>query len=100
MIVGAAHVQRVCTVEPEDDPILVVHAKGMGSSKITAQRVQPIPGRHFQVIKPRYSIYLIQFTTHDLPELPGDTSRSLAVDAVPDVPSAVIRQRPNHRIAL
>ena len=100
MIVGAPHVQRVRTVEPEHDPILVVHAQGMEPSKVTAQRVQPIPGRHFQVIKPRYDIYLIQFTARDRPELPRDASRRLAVNAVPDVPRGVIRQRPNHSIAL
>ena len=33
----------------------------METSKIAAERVQPISGRYLQVIEPRYGVNLIQF---------------------------------------
>ena len=100
VIIGAPHVERVCAFEPEHDPVLIVHAHGVETSKVAAERVQPIPGRHLQILEPRHGVDLIQFPTHDRPELPRDAPSRLAVDAVPDVPRGVIRQRPDHRVAL
>lgn len=100
MIIGALHVERVTAFEPEHDPILVVHAHGMETSKIAAERVQPISGRYPQVIEPRYGVNLIQFAADDRPELLRDAPCRLAVDAVPDVPGRFIGERPDHRIAL
>jgi hypothetical protein len=64
VIVSAPHVERVCAFEPEHDPMLVVHAHCVETSKVAAERVQPIPRRHFQIIKPRYGVNLIQFAAN------------------------------------
>jgi hypothetical protein len=41
--VGAPHVERVRTVEPEDDSILIVHPHGVKAAPITCERVQTMP---------------------------------------------------------
>lgn len=46
VVVGAAHVKRVGTFEPEHDSILVVDAHGVLAFQITAERVQSISRRH------------------------------------------------------
>ena len=100
MVIGALYVERVSAFEPEHDPTLIVHPHGLETSKIAAERVQPIAGRYLQVIEPRYGIKLIQFAADDRPELLRDAPCRLAVDAVPDVPRGVICQRSDHTIAL
>ena len=59
MIVGAPHIKRIWTVEPEHDPILVVHAHGMEASTVAAERVQPISRRHLQVVEAHDGVDLI-----------------------------------------
>jgi len=98
MIVGASHVERVCAFEPERDPVLVVDAHGVETSKAAAERVQPIPWWHLQIIEPRHRIDLIQFPTDDGPQLARNPPSRLAVEAVPDVARRVIPERPDHKI--
>ena len=100
MIVSAPHLERVRAFEPEHDPVLIVDAHGVIATKVTGKRVQPIPGRDFQVIDPRHGVDLIQFATDNGPELAGGASSCLRVDAVPNVARRVIGQRPDHRVAL
>lgn len=100
MIVGAPHVERVSAFEAEHDSILVVHTYGAQPSHVTTERVQPVAGRNFQILEARYGVDLIEFATHVRPELTRNPPSRLAVDAVPDVPRGVIRQRPNHSLAL
>jgi hypothetical protein len=100
VVVGASNVKRVCAFEPKDDSELVVHAHRVEAAKTTRERVQPIPGRHIQVIEPRHRVDLIQFPTHDRPQLAWDTPSRFAVDAVPDITRRIIRQRPDHTVAL
>ena len=70
------------------------------ASHVTTERVQPVAGRSFQILEARYGVDLIEFAAHVLPELARDPPSRLAVDAVPDVPRGVIRQRPDHSLAL
>ena len=100
MIVGASHIERVSAFKAEHDSILVVHTDGVEPSPVTAERVQPVAGRNFQILEARYGVDLIEFATHVLPEITRDPPSRLAVDAVPDVSCRVICQRPNHRLAL
>jgi hypothetical protein len=100
VIVGAPHVERVSAFETEHDSILVVHTYGVQPSHVTTERVQPVAGRNLQILEARYGVDLIEFATHVRPELTRNPPSRLAVDAVPDVPRGVIRQRPNHSLAL
>ncbi len=100
VVVGAAHVERVGALEPENDPILVVHTHGVLPFQVPGKRVQPIPGRYLQVVELRDGIDLVQFAANDRPQVPGDPAGGLRIDAVPDVPGRVVGQRPNHRLAL
>jgi hypothetical protein len=100
VIVGAPHVERVSAFEAEHNSILIVHAYGVQPSQVTAERVQPVTGRHVQILKSRDGVDLIEFPAHVRPELTGNPPSRLAVDAVPDIPSGVICQRPDHRLAL
>jgi hypothetical protein len=100
VIVGTPHVEGVSAFEAEHDSILVVHTYGVQPSHVTTERVQPVAGRDFQILEARDGVDLIEFTTHVLPELTRDPPSRLALDAVPDVPCGVIRQRPNHSLAL
>ncbi len=96
VVVGAAHVERVGTFEPEHDSVLVVDAHGMPSFEIPGERVQSIAWRHPQVTELRHSIDLIELAADDRPHVLRDSSGSLRIDAVPDVPGRVVGQRPNH----
>ena len=100
MVVGALYVERVSAFEAKHDPILVVDSHRVEPSQIGAERVQSVPGRQFQIVKPRHRVDLIEFATHVGPELTRNPPSRLAVDAVPDVPGRVIGERPDHRIAL
>ena len=100
MIIGAPHVEGVSAFEAEHDLILIVHTQGVQPSHVPDERVQPVAGRNFQILEARYGVDLIEFATHVRPELTRNPPSRLAVDAVPDIPSGVIRQRPNHRLAL
>lgn len=100
MIVGTPHVERVCAFEAKHDPMLIVDSYRVEPSQISAERVQSVPGRHFQIAKPRHRVYLIELTTHVRPELAWDPSSRFAVEAVPDIPGRFIGERPDHRIAL
>ena len=90
---GASHVERVRAFEAEHDPTLIVHAHGVQPSQITGERVQLVTGWHFQILEPRDGVDLIESATHTRPELARNPPSRLAVDAVPDVPRDVIRQR-------
>jgi hypothetical protein len=100
VIVGTPHVERICALEAEHDAILVVDTYPVNAAEVARERVQTIPGRYFRVIEPSHRIDLIQFPAHDWPQLARNAPSRLAVDAVPDVARGVIRQRPNHCIAL
>ena len=97
MVVGALHVERVPACEAEHNPILIVHSHGVQSSEVASERVQPVPGWYLQIVKHHHGVDLIEFPTHDRPELTRNPPSRFAVDAVPDVPRAVIRQRSDHR---
>jgi hypothetical protein len=100
VIIGASHVECVRAFEAEHDPILIVHAHGVRPSQVSGERVQLVSGWHFQIFEPRDGIDLIEPATHIRPELARNPPSRLAVDAVPDVPRDVIRQRPDDRVAL
>ena len=67
VVVGAAHVERVGTFEPEHDSILVVDAYGVLPCQISDERVQSISRRHPQIVELRHGIDLVQLATHDRP---------------------------------
>ena len=100
MVVGALHVECVSAFEAKHDPILIVDSHGVEPSQTGAERVQSVPGRHFQIVKLRHRVDVIEFATHVCPELARNPPSRLAVDAVPDVPARYIGERPDHRIAL
>jgi hypothetical protein len=100
VIVGTPNIERVRAFEAEHNPILIVHPYGVPPSQVAAERVQSGAGRHFQIFKPRYRVDLIEFATHVRPELTRNPTSRLAVDAIPDVPRGVIRQPPDHSLAL
>ena len=100
MIVSAPHVERVGAFEAEHDSILIVDADGVKLSQVPAKRVQSVARRHFQVLKPRDGVDLIQLATHIRPEFTRNPSGRLAIDAIPDVPRGVIRKRSDHCVAL
>ena len=100
MVVGALHVESVGAFKAKYDPILIVDSHRVEPSQVSAERVQLVPGWHSQVLKPHHRIELIEFATHVRPELARNSSSRLAVDAVPDVPRCLIRQRPDHNLAL
>ena len=100
MVVGALHVECVSAFEAKHDPILVVDPHRVEPSQISAEGVQSVTGRHLQIVKPSHRVDLIEFATHVCPEIARNPSSRLAVDAVPDVPRGVIRQRPDHSLAL
>lgn len=100
MIVGATHIERICSFETKHDAVLIVDAHGVKTSTVTGERVQPIPGRHLQVLEPGNRVELIELPAHDRPQLAGDAPGRFAVDTVPDIPRGVVGERPNHRIAL
>ena len=97
MVVGALHVERVPACEAEHNPILIIHSYRVRSSEVTSERVQPVPGRHLQIVELGHGVDLIEFPTHDRPELTRNPPSRFAVDAVPDIPRGVIRQRPDHK---
>ena len=99
MVVGAQHVERISAFEAKHDPILVVDSHRVEPSQISAERVQSVPGRHFQIVKPRHRVDLIEFATHVWPAFARNPPRRLTVDAVPDVPGRFIGERPDHKIA-
>jgi len=96
VVISAPNIERVTAFETEHDSILIVHADGVRASQLTSERVQPVPGWHLQIVKLGHGVDLIEFPTHDWPELTRNPPRSFAVDAVPDVLGGVIRQRPDH----
>jgi hypothetical protein len=98
VVIGALHVERISAFEAKYDPILIVDR--VEPSQISAERVQSVTGRYFQVVKPRHRVDLIEFATLVWPELARDPPSRLTVDAVPDVPGRFIGERPDHRIAL
>jgi hypothetical protein len=100
VIVGALDVERVSAFEAEHDSILVVHTYGVQPSHVTTERVQPVAGRNSQILEARDGVDLIEFATNVRPDLTRNPPSRLAVDAVPDVAGGVIRQRPNHSLAL
>lgn len=100
VVVGAAHVERVGTFEPEHDSVLVVDAHGVLAFQIAGERVQSISRRHPQVVELPHGIDLIQFAADDRPQGFRDPTGGLRIDAVPDIPGHVVGQRPNHRLAL
>lgn len=100
MIVGAQYIERIAAFEAKHDPILIVDSHRVEPSQIGGEGVQSVPGRHFQIVKLRDCVDLIEFATHVWPELARNPPRRLAVDAVPNVPGRVIGERPDHRIAL
>jgi hypothetical protein len=59
VIVGAPHVERVCASEPKNDPVLVVDAHGVETSKVATERVRPIPGRKMSEVLSRNSVAMI-----------------------------------------
>jgi hypothetical protein len=99
VVVGALHVERISAFEAKHDPILVVDSHGVEPSPISAERVQSVPGRHFQIVKFCHRVDLIEFATPVWPELARNPPSRLAVDAVPDLPGRFIGERPDHRIA-
>ncbi len=100
MVVGAPHVERISAFEAKHAPILVVDSQRVEPSQISAERVQSVPGRHSQIVKPRHRVDLIEFAAHVWPEFARNPPRRLTVDAVPDGPGRLIGERPDHRIAL
>jgi len=94
------HVDRVSAFEAKHDPILIVDSYRVEPSQISAEGVQSVPGRYFQIVKPRHRVYLIELATDVRPELTWDPSRRFAVDAVPDIPGRFVGERPDHWIAL
>jgi hypothetical protein len=86
VIVGAAHVKCVGSVEPEHDSILIVDAHGVLPFQIAGERVQSISGRHPQVVELRHGIDLIEFAADDRPQVLRDPAGRLRIDPVPDVP--------------
>lgn len=63
MTISAPYVERVTAFETEHDSILIVHAHGVQPSHVTAERVQPVSGRHFWIIQRRDGVDLIEFAT-------------------------------------
>ena len=100
MVVRAQHVERISAFEAKHDPKLVVDSHRVEPSQISTERVQSVPGRHFQFVKPRHRVDLIEFPTHVWPELARNPPRRLTVDAVPDVAGRFIGERPDHTMAL
>jgi hypothetical protein len=98
--VGALHVERVRTVEPEDDSILIVHSHGVQAPPITRERVQAISRWHSEVFDLTHSVDLVQLPLYDWPQVVWNASGSLRVDAGPDVPGRVVGEPANHSIAL
>jgi hypothetical protein len=96
VVVGAAHVESVFSLEPEDDPTLLVYANRVKTGKIIYQPVQPIPRWDPQVVEFGHRIDLIQLALNDRPDRSRNPSGGFAIDAVPDVPGRVISERPDH----
>jgi len=51
VVVGAPHVDGVFSVEPKDDPILVVDANRVETGQLIDQSVEPIPRRNSQRVE-------------------------------------------------
>jgi hypothetical protein len=100
VVVDALQVERISAFEAKHDPILIVDSHRVEPSPISAEGVQPVTGRHLQIVKPGHRVDLIEFATHVCPQLARNPSSRLTVDAVPDVPGRFIGERPDHRIAL
>jgi hypothetical protein len=100
VVIGAPHVERIAAFEAKHDAILVVDSDRVEPSQISPEGVQSAPGRHFQIVKPRHGVDLIESATDVWPEIAGNPPGGLAVHAVPDVPRRFICERPDHRIAL
>jgi hypothetical protein len=100
MIVGAPHVERVSAFETEHDSVLIVHTHGVQPSQVTAERLQMVAGRNSQILEACDGVDLIELATHVRPALTRNPPSRLTVDAVPDVARRVIRQRPDHGLAL
>ena len=100
MVVGALDVEGISAFEAKHDPILIVDSHRLEPSPVGTERVQFVAGRHFQVVKSRHRVDLIEFATHVWPELARNPPSRVTVDAVPDVPGRFIGERPNHTIAL
>jgi hypothetical protein len=47
VVISAPYIERVTAFKTEHDSILSVHAHGVQPSHVTAERVQPVSGRHF-----------------------------------------------------
>ena len=69
VVVRALHVERVSACETEHNPILIVHPHRVPSSEVISEGVQPVSGRHLQIVKLGHGINLIEFAAHDRPQL-------------------------------
>ena len=77
MVVGAAHVEGVFSLKPEDDPILIVHANRVKTGQLVYQWVEPIPRRDSQVVELGHRVDLIQLALNDRPDRSRNPSGGL-----------------------
>jgi hypothetical protein len=96
VIVGAADIKGVLSVEPEDHSVLLVDAYRVKPGQVTHQRMKSVARGDPQIIQASHGVQLIQFPPNDRPKRSGNAPSGLAVDAVPDVSGCVVSQRPNH----
>jgi len=96
VVVGAADVEGVLPLEPEDDRYWSFTRNRVTTGQIVDQRMESIPRRHSQLVESSHRVELIQLALDHGPYRSRNASGGLAVDAVPDVPGRDVGDRPNH----
>jgi hypothetical protein len=97
VIVCAANLFTIAVRELEDDSILPVHADTVKTNEISPQLLQPVGGRHPQVLDGCAGIQQIEFLLHPAPELASNPAGRFGVAPVIDVGGRYIPETGDHR---
>jgi hypothetical protein len=72
MIVLDADFIRMAALPSKRDAVLVVHADAVPPGLVSLQGLQPIPGRHQQIIEPSGGVQQLQLPVGDAPQVARD----------------------------
>lgn len=86
----------ILALESKDNTVLVVHANGVMPGAAALDHVEAIAGWYSEMFECRHRVELIQLASDDRPQRLRNPTSSLAIHAVPNIPSRVVPERPNH----
>lgn len=96
MVILATDFMCIPILKTKSDPQPVIDPNAVASFLVTLQRLQPISGRHTQIVEFCGGIYHIEFASHYRPDVLLNFPRRLRVFAVEQVLGRWIRKRLDH----